>query len=184
MLEFGMKMPFSYSKFLMLCREQLTEHDMGIIKRTGIEPCEDFEENSMALREWKKFDIALRNEIVRVRASKKAEDPVKYIWGESYVNPYLAGSAQWAISQDSPIEAELSLDRLRWEKIEELGRGHYFDIDYLITYTLKLQLLERWERINSGNGMEVLQGLLSRGSIYRTRYLDGLDESSPYIKER
>ncbi|MBU1853168.1 MAG: DUF2764 domain-containing protein [Candidatus Omnitrophica bacterium] len=162
MLEFGMKIPFSYRQFLLLCREHLSIADMEIIKRVRIEPCEDIEEDSLSLREWKEFDIALRNEIVRFRAGKKGLDPIQYIRGESYLEPYLAGLVQWATNQESPLEAELSLDRLRWERIDGLTRGHYFDIDYLIAYALKLQLLERWERINSEGGMKVLQGLVRK----------------------
>ena len=92
-------------------------------------------------------------------------DPVQYIRCESYLDPYLTSSVQWATNQESPVESELSLDRLRWERIEALSKGHYFDIDYLITYALKLQLLERWERINSEGGMKVLQTLVRKEMV-------------------
>ena len=58
-----------------------------------------------------------------------------------------------------PLEAELYLDRIRWEKLEELEKNHYFDITYLVAYALKLQILERWDRINSIGGDEAMQKL-------------------------
>lgn len=149
MLEFGMKMPFPYSDFLKTCQEQLSTHDMETIK------------SASSSRGWKIFDTTLRNELARARASKREKDPTRYIRGE-YSDPYIAGPVQKIINQDSLIEAEMTLDRMRWEKIEELEKGHYFDISYLITYALKLQLLERWEQINSEGGIEILEGLLEK----------------------
>ena len=161
MLEFGMKMPLSYNDFLLLCQEQLSFRDMHTIERTSMSPCEDIEDPSSTLGEWKRFDITLRNELARFRASKKSKDPLEYIRGEDSPDPFVSGFAHWAVSQDSPVDAELYLDRIRWDRIEGLQKGHYFDIDYLITYALKLQILERWQRINSVSGMQILQGLLT-----------------------
>ena len=162
MLEFGMKMPFSYKHFLLLCQEQLSPCDMDTIKRISVSPGEGIEDSSTTLSEWKRFDRSLRNELVRFRASKRSRDLLEYIQGEDSFDPFVSGFAHWAVSQDSPIEAELYLDRMRWDKMEELQKGHYFDIDYLITYALKLKILERWQTINLGRGMQVLQELLTK----------------------
>lgn len=160
MLEFGTRASILYSDFITHCQEELHTSDMKIIERVKIRPFEDMKDSSPTLREWKRFDTSLRNEIARSRAVRFAKDPSQYIRGENYPDPFVSGFAHWAVSQDSPIEAERFLDQLRWEKIEELEKGHYFDIDFLITYALKLQILERWDRINSGRGMQVLQDLL------------------------
>ncbi len=152
MLEFGMKTPISYEDFLTRCKEQISDRDLEIIKGALI---------SSTLREWKDFDTDLRNEIARARANKKAKDLDKYIRGENYLNPFMAGIAHWAVSQESPEEAELYLDRIRWERIEELKKGHYFDIDFLSAYALQLQILERWDNINKEGGMQVLQEMVT-----------------------
>lgn len=161
LLEFGMKMPILYEYFLSCCQEQLSIKDLETIKRTKIAPTEDQEDHCPTLREWKKFDTTLRNELSRYRASKKSKDAAVYIRGEGYLDPILAIEAHWAINEESPLEAERFLDRFRWERIEELEKEHYFDIDYLIAYALKLQILERWQRIDSEGGMRVLQNLVS-----------------------
>lgn len=162
MLEFGMKIPFSYSDFLERCKKQLSFGDMALIKRVEIGPFDDAEDSSPILREWKRFDTTLRNELSRCRANRKSKDASKYIRGEGYLDPFVSSFTHWACKCDSPLEAEISLDRFRWEKIEELGKWHYFDIDYLVTYGLKLQILERWKRINKANGTEVLQEVLEK----------------------
>ncbi len=161
LLEFGMKMPVLYEDFLSSCQEQLSIKDLETIKRTNLTPTEDPEDPCPTLREWKKFDTTLRNELSRYRASKKSKDAAVYIRGEGYLDPFLATEAHWAINEKSPLEAERFLDRFRWERIEELEKEHYFDIDYLIAYALKLQILERWQRIDSEGGMRLLQDLVS-----------------------
>ncbi|MBU4590720.1 MAG: DUF2764 domain-containing protein [Candidatus Omnitrophica bacterium] len=161
LLEFGMKTPVAYEDFLSRCLEQLTPKDLAIIKRTNIFPSEDTEEAFPALREWKIFDRALRNELVKYRASKRSKDASEYIRGEDYKDPFLAIEAHWAVNEESPVEAERFLDKIRWEKIEELEKAHYFDIDYLVTYALRLQILERWQKINSEGGAQVLKDMIS-----------------------
>lgn len=158
MLEFGAKAPLSYEDFLSVCRQELDPSDMKIMERTTIEPSEDIEDSLSTLREWKRFETFLRNELVFHRASKRSKDPYRYTRSEDCRSPFLTPSAHWAVNQDSPFEAERFLDQLRWEKIEELSKGHYFDIDYLVSYSLKLQILGRWQTINSSNGMHLIFG--------------------------
>ncbi len=163
MLEFGVRPPISYTDFISLCKTHLNLADFRTIERVNISPGEDTEDPSYRLREWKRFNTTLRNEMAWRRTLRYGKEPSRYIRGEGLRDPSLSIFAQWVLSQDSPLEAELSLDRMRWDRIEELKKGHYFDIDCLITYALQLQILERWDRINSGDGMQVLQELLEKG---------------------
>jgi len=161
LLEFGMKTPFTYAHFLSICEEQLSPGDLDIIKEIKLVSLESPDSRCLTLREWNKFNMTLVNEIIRVRANKQGKDVSKYILGEDSTDLFMAGFALWVVDQDSPLEAEVSLDRLRWEKLDDLGKAHYFDIDYLVTYALKLQILIRWDQINSSDGMQVLQDLIT-----------------------
>ncbi len=152
MLQFGMKPPISYSDFLEQCAQQLNQDEMNALK----------EDKSLLLKKWKIFDISLRNELVRTRAVKKGKDPNNYLRGSGGIDPFIAPLAHWAANQDSPMESELYLDKIRWEKIEEIKSGHYFDMEYLAAYGLQLQILERWDRINSSDGMKILEGLTEK----------------------
>lgn len=163
MLQFGMKLPFSYEGFLERCRLELNQEDMDALARVSIEPSVDIEDKLPLLKEWKRFNRSLKNELARTRAIKKGRDPNKYLRGNDGLDPFIAPLAHWAINQDSPMETEAYLDRIRWEKIEEIKTGHYFDIECLAAYGLQLKILERWQRINSGEGTKVLEGL--RGKI-------------------
>jgi hypothetical protein len=144
MLHFGMKPPFSYSDFIEECGCELSRDEIPLLKK------------------WEIFDKGLRNELVRTRAVKKGKDPNKYLRGDGGLDPFIAPLAHWAVNQDSPMEAEGYLDKMRWEKIEEIKKGHYFDIEYLAAYGLQLKILERWHRINSGEGVKVLERLAGK----------------------
>jgi hypothetical protein len=157
MLEFGAKMPFSRDRFINLCREYLTLMDAEFIQRVNILPNENAEDSSRILREWKRFDIILRNEMARSRALKYGMDAQPYIRGDDYSDPVVFKFAKWILEQDSPLGMELALDRFRWQKIDELGKGHYFDIDCLTVYVLHLLILDKWNKINSVNGLQVLR---------------------------
>lgn len=48
-----------------------------------------------------------------------------------------------AVEQENPLEAEISLLRLLYNKVEELKGSHYFDEVSLFAYALQLRMLER-----------------------------------------
>lgn len=163
MLHFGMKPPISFSDFLEACASELNQEDIGILSNLSIEPSNLWEQDShnFLLKEWQRFNNRLANELVRTRAVKRGKDPSKYLRGKEGIDPFIAPLAHWAVNQDSPVEAETYLDSIKWEKIEELKKGHYFDMEYLIAYGLQLRILERWQRINSDKGSETLKGLIT-----------------------
>jgi len=147
MLHFGAKPPFSYEKFLEMCSGLISERDMDILKEAP-------------LAKWKEFDIALRNELVKIRASRKHVDPVKYLRKDGYADPSISHIALNAHRAKSIIEAEKTLDRERWNFLDEITIGHYFDIDFLITYSLKLIIMERWARVKAGDKVRLLDEVL------------------------
>jgi len=159
MLDFGLTPPLSYEDFLGRCREQLSDSDMRIIERSTIEPPKTTRDNFAFLQVWKEFDLALRNELVWLRAAKKGKDALNYIRIEEYRDPFAGYFAQQIHNQDSVFEAERLFDRIRWEKIEDLKSGHFFDIEFLVSYALKLQILERWKKINQEQGLKILEEL-------------------------
>jgi hypothetical protein len=73
-----------------------------------------------------------------------------------------ASTASGAMTGKSPLEAELFLDGCRWEKIDELAAGHFFDIEFLRAYRLKLQILERHMKFEEELGFAAYRELYSR----------------------
>jgi len=161
-LQFGMNPPFSYSDFLEACGHELDQAAMDMLAGLSIKPSSDIDDKLHLLKEWKRFNRGLGDELARVRAVKRLKDPNNYLRGESGPDPFIAPLAHWAANQDSPLEAELYLDKARWEKIEEIVTGHYFDIEHLVSYALQLQILERWRNINAAPGSAALEKLAGK----------------------
>ncbi len=160
MLHFGVKPPLSFGKFLQHCEGLIPEEDIAFLEAgRRISEYVDSAEPS-ALRKWREFDLALRNELVKVRAAHKKIDPLPYLRGDGYVEPSITHIALHAYRSTSLLEAEKILDEERWRFLDELAVGHFFDLDFLIVYALKLLILEHWEKIRVADTRRALQEAL------------------------
>ena len=146
-LQFGMKPPFMFEKFLKQCAEFIPDEDLKVLKRCSIDGEYQYEGMPETLKRWRAFDTALRNEIAKVRAGYKHIDPAKYLRRAELSGPSLSHIAMNAHRSPLILEGERLLDEARWRALDELAIGHYFDIDFLIVYSHKLLLLEKWENI-------------------------------------
>lgn len=109
------------------------------------------EEAEGTLKKWVNFEVALRNELVRARAARRKIDPLKFIRLPDHPEAHISHVALAAYRSTSILEAEKILDQERWNFLEYLSFGHYFDFDYLLIYALKLKILERWDKIQKAD---------------------------------
>ncbi len=140
-----------------MCQGLIPDRDIDVLKSALQIGGPVSETTQRTLSKWQAFDKSLRNELVRARAGRKKLDPLKYLRGDGYTESTIVHVAMTAARNLSIIEAEEELDRMRWQELDELAFGHYFDIDFLIVYCLKLQILERWERIKTADKEKVLE---------------------------
>lgn len=147
-----------YERFIRLCERFIPEKETALLEAiadTPDEPCEGG--GITVLHEWYEFDRDIRNELVKIRASRLKIDPEKYLRpDDGYVEPYITHIALHAHRNPSVAEAERILDQERWNKLEELAQGHFFDFDFLIVYALKLLILLRWENIRTADSAALL----------------------------
>jgi hypothetical protein len=163
MLHFGMKPPFSFERFLEVCRPFIPEKEFQLL-RTLPQPEQYFEKGKRhrIIQKWIEFDVALRNELVKIRATRRHSEPATYLRPDGYSGSSLAPAVMAANIHTSVLDAEKTLDETRWKVLEELATGHYFDLDFLITYAYKLLILQRWENIRSADGMILLEQALQQ----------------------
>jgi hypothetical protein len=161
MLHFGMKAPFSSERFLEVCYPLIPEKDFQLL-RTLPQPEQYFEKGKRhrIIQKWIEFDGALRNELVRIRATKKHVEPATYLRPDGYSGSSLAPVIMAANINTSVLDGEKTLDETRWKALEELATGHYFDLDFLITYAYKLLILQRWEKIRDADKTILLEHAL------------------------
>ena len=164
-LQFGLKAPFSKEHFFQMCSEMIPEKDMSVLNNADIAGLffEDLKQNT--LQQWLDFEITLRNELVKIRAARKKVEPGKYLKKDGLSDINLHAIAMHAHRMSSLVEAEKYLDLERWKKLDELCTGHYFDLDYLIIYAVKLQILIRWDNINKADKVKQLDRVLLTDSV-------------------
>jgi hypothetical protein len=163
MLHFGMKPPFSFERFIEICSPLIPEKDCHLLR--DLPQPEEYAKIGIShrtIQKWIDFDVALRNELVKIRATKKHVEPGPYLRFEMYIGSSLSPTIM-AVNLSSPIpDIEKILDETRWKALEELATDHYLDLDFLITYACKLLILQRWEKVRSADGAILLDHVLPK----------------------
>jgi hypothetical protein len=98
---------------------------------------------SIVLSSFSKFTFDLKKEIKQWRLSEKGNG------GDSS-----RSSLEKLFGQGTPLEKEIQIMKYQWEKLDELSRGHYTDLEALITYKIKLLILLRWWSFHVEKGFE------------------------------
>lgn len=162
MLVFGMKPPMTTERLLTSCRGLIPDEDIATVRSAldaGAGIC--LTAGNETLRRWAAFETMVRNELVKIRASRQRIDPAKYLRHDGCPESLYAGHiAINAYRKPSILEAERSLDLERWHELDELAFGHYFDIDTLIVYANKLKILEKWEKVQTAEKRRLLEEAL------------------------
>jgi hypothetical protein len=162
-LTFGVKPPFTFGNFLSRCEGLISDEGMGLIRSVAAQGLNCVNQENVTLKKWMAFETMLRNELVKIRASRKKVDPAKYMREDGCPESvYTAHIAINAYRRPSPLDAEKALDLDRWRYLDELAIGHYFDIDVMIIYACKLIMLEKWDKIQSAENQKILEGVLSQ----------------------
>jgi hypothetical protein len=160
MLHFGARPPLESGRFREMCRGLISEEDMADVEAAcGGDIC-GYHGGQPTLRKFRNFETALRNELVRIRASRRRVDPAKYLRPQDEDGIATNHVAINAYRAASPLESERMLDQARWRALDELTIGRYFDIDALVAYAVKLSILEKWERIEKGNSPATLEATI------------------------
>lgn len=73
-------------------------------------------------------------------------------FGMTGEHPYLEDLLE--LEHGNWLERESGLDRLRWQFLDELLAFHYFSLEPLLAYLIKLMLLERWQTLEEETGAE------------------------------
>lgn len=64
--------------------------------------------------------------------------------------------------QTNLLDKEHLLDRLRWEKIDELTQFDYFNGRAVMGYLLKVNLLQRWAKLDPERGRALLKQMIEK----------------------
>ncbi len=148
-LQFNAKPPFSREDFLAKCKGLVSERELAVLSGIcrGESGFPGQAEAKGTLGKWTRFETILRNELVRARASRKKADPSRFLRQPDDFDAQIGHLAMAAYRNSSILDAEKMLDQARWDFLESVLSGHYFDFDVLAAYVLKLKILERWDNL-------------------------------------
>ncbi|MGI9257136.1 MAG: hypothetical protein ACR2PY_09405 [Salinispira sp.] len=149
--------------FLDLCRLFLSESDMRIVESATLHPhaeapAETAPETAAVplLEKFRHWEIGLRNELAKQRSqilNREAAIRLNDDGSDCTAVSGLADSVKLIMQSATPLEADIGLDRLRWQYLNELGSGHYFNVQQLIVYYLRLRIRIRRDRLTADSGI-------------------------------
>ena len=174
-LTYGQNVPMTSVAFAELAREHLAASDAEELERCTLAlelpPTDNAafsssneesgaakEAKSQFVRKWKEWERTLRLNLARNRAKKLKREDGGFAWTADY--PFdAAAAARAACAMESPLEAEIFLDKARWDTIESLQGLDIFSMDSILAYKLKLLLMERRMSFNTEEGYTEYKGL-------------------------
>jgi hypothetical protein len=109
---------------------------------------------------WREWERTLRLNLARYRAQRLKREGGAPVEPPIHPADAVAAALKAAVAVESPLEAELVLDKARWDAIEYLQGINYFDRNTIYAYLLKLLLLERRA------AFQVEEGFLEYKSLY------------------
>ncbi|MDY6856690.1 MAG: DUF2764 family protein [Thermodesulfobacteriota bacterium] len=160
-LSFDRPLPITEKEFLDRTQSELNSKDLDILRTARLRRTEPERVSIHVLKRWYDWERGLRNRLVLLRATKLGVDHKEFIQAgdedESSVR-----LADEIFQIESPVDAEHAINKARWDFLEELEQGRYFNLEKLAVYFLKLQILERISLFNEEKGRERLVSILDQ----------------------
>ncbi len=129
------------------------------------------------LREWSEYDLNLRNICAAHTARKSGLTPADIIVGSNDITQAIAksSSADFGLKNEitdldkliatldnsNLFEKEHSLDMMRWNEAEEMSTFDYFNINTVMAYLVKVNLIWRWKQLDPERGQSMFNKLIS-----------------------
>lgn len=128
-------------------KKWLSNKDFSILSPVSINDFYSQDQDPVVLKTYKDFELTLREALASLRKLNTNQE-LK-----------LSVDLSLNLAEGNPLEVEVKLLSLRWQFIENLESGHIFDLEALILYFLKLQILKRLFTFNKEAGTAVFDKL-------------------------
>ena len=133
---------------------------------------------SRLLREWSATDRTIRNIVATTLARRQGVAAEGVVVGEDAVAKALSRSsaADFGLRTEVPfveqlvaavvdehnmVEKERKIDNIRWAELSELSAFDYFDLNAVIAYLVKANMVARWAALDAKVGREMFDRLVS-----------------------
>ena len=135
------------------------------------------------IREYFRFDLNVRNAKVKYLNKALGRDADKDVltFPEDTAQPILdaiaeefeeAAALETILNTGDILSRERGIDDLMWEKINSLTTFNYFDIDAILGFITKLNIVARWYKLDEQTGREMFKKLVDevRGTFNGVEY--------------
>ena len=135
------------------------------------------------VREYFRFDLNIRNAKVKYlnKALGRPADKDVLSFGEDTDQRALdaaeaefeeAADLETILNSGDILSRERGIDDLMWKKISDLTTFNYFDIDAVLGFITKLNIVARWYKLDEQTGREMFKKLVDevRGTFQGVEY--------------
>jgi hypothetical protein len=109
--------------------------------------------------DWREWERTLRLNIAKHRAIKIKRETGAPIEPPMFPADAVSTAVKAVVGTESPLDAEILIDRARWNAVEVLAGSDNFHRNAIFAYFLKLVLLERRESFNTEVGFAEYKSL-------------------------
>lgn len=127
---------------------------------------------------WSEFDRTLRNvtAALAARAASRSVEEVVVGGGDVAEQLQRSSAADFGLRGELPfidsviaamndeanlMEKERKIDLVRWEEASELATFDYFNINAILSYLVRINIVARWARLDAARGREMFNRLLA-----------------------
>lgn len=127
--------------------------------------------------QWFAFNLNVNNLLVAIQARKHNFSAAEFVVGEGEIADLLRSSAardfgltgmfdylepvQRLSEKEELQERERMLDDMRWKWLDDNSIFNYFTIERIFVFLQKLDIVERWEKLDSDKGLQRFTELIS-----------------------
>ena len=135
------------------------------------------------IRDYFRFDLNVRNAKVKYlnKALGRAADKDMLVFPEDADQAVLdaaeeefeeASDLETILNSGDILSRERGIDDLMWEKIDNLTTFNYFDINTILGFITKLNIVARWYKLDEQTGREMFKKLVDeiRGTFKGVEY--------------
>ena len=130
------------------------------------------------LREWSEFDRTLRNVSAAIvaREADRSIDSVTIGGGDVVEQLQRSSAADFGLrgevayidavitavnDEQNLVEKEHKIDLVRWEQASELAGFDYFNINAILSYLAKINIVARWALLDPKRGREMFERIMA-----------------------
>ena len=156
-LVYGQTVPMSSAEFRDLARDKMSSAEAAILDYCTLDPGFSAPPTHSAfINHWREWERTLRLNLGKSRSQKlKRADTA-----DAPEHPADAvTAAKNALALESPLDAEIFLDKARWDAIDSFQGINTFSEDAMYAYLLKLLLMERRTAFKNEEGFTEYKAL-------------------------